>query len=204
MTRLETSRLVLEEPQEKDIDALAAGLSEYDVAKNLAKPPYPYGEADARDFVGRVTEARARGEAYVFVLRRKADGSLIGCCGLNLANGRYQLGYWIAKPFWKEGFASEAAARLLHFAFDDLKANEVWAGWYHDNLASGRVLGKLGFQASHVEKQFSKARGEEVLCNRTRLTLADFERKKALFTAPSPPGGGLAEDTAFAPEALAS
>ncbi|GAA0525621.1 RimJ/RimL family protein N-acetyltransferase [Rhizomicrobium palustre] len=203
MTRLDTQRLLLSAPEESDLAAFALGLGDFTVAKNLATAPHPYDESDAKAFLSMVTEARARGEAYVFAIRKKEGGETIGCCGLNLKDGRFQLGYWIAKPYWKQGFATEAAARLLHFAFDVLKADEVWAGWYHDNLASGRVLGKLGFQASHVEKQFSRARAEAVLCNRTRLTAAHFERKKALFTAPRQ-APHPDEISGFVPTAIAS
>jgi len=185
MTRLESERLLLESPQENDAAQLAEGLAEFEVSKNLASAPHPYSLADAKDFIARVTESRAKGEGYCFVIRLKADGRVIGTCGLRLKEGRYEMGYWVAKPFWKLGFATEAAARLLHFAFDDLKASEVWAGWFHDNLASGRVLGKLGFEAQKVEKQPSLARGADILCNRTRLTRERFGRKKALFEAPA-------------------
>lgn len=179
MTRLETERLVLDAPHDNDLGALATGLGEFEVAKNLSTAPHPYSEDDAREFLARVTEARAKGEAYVFVLRQKTNGAVIGTCGLHLKNGHYEIGYWIAKPFWKQGFATEAARRLVEFAFTELKATDLWAGWYHDNGRSGRVLGKLGFKASHVEKQFSRARGEDVLCNRTRLTAEEFGRKRA-------------------------
>lgn len=185
MTRLESERLDFRPPEAADLTELVAALSEFEVAKNLAMAPHPYSEKDAADFIQRVTEGRARGESYCFLLRRKTDMALIGCCGLRLKEGRYEMGYWIAKPFWKLGFATEAAARLLHFAFDDLKASEVWAGWFHDNLASGRVLGKLGFEAQKVEKQPCLARSADILCNRTRLTRERFGRKKALFEAPA-------------------
>lgn len=179
MTQLESERLFLNSLQSADAKELAAALNDFDISKNLAVVPYPYGENDAYAFIGRVAEGTAKGEDHVFVIRHKRDGALVGCCGLHLRNGAYELGYWIAKPFWRQGFASEAAYRLVSFAFDDLGAEELTAGWYHDNGISGRVLAKLGFKALKVEKQLSKARGHNVLCNRCMLTRADFGRKKA-------------------------
>lgn len=179
MTRLESERLVFRAPEANDLVEVAAALSDFEVSKNLALAPHPYDEKDAKDFLLRITEGRAKGEDYCFMLRRKSDGSLVGACGLHLKNGHFELGYWIAKSFWRQGFATEAAARVLDFAFDELRASEVWAGWYHDNPFSGRVLGKLGFEADHVEKQYCRAREADILCNRTRLTPAQFGRKKA-------------------------
>jgi [ribosomal protein S5]-alanine N-acetyltransferase len=119
------------------------------------------------------------GEAHCFVIVRKGDGALLGCAGLERKDGGFELGYWLAKPFWKQGFATEAAGRLLDFAFDVLKTERVDAGWYHDNGASGHVLAKLGFKADHVEACECRARGYRLLCNRAVLTRAEFGRKKA-------------------------
>jgi len=177
--QLESLRLLLREPQPGDAPAFVEGLAEYDVSKFLATAPHPYGLDDAKAFLVRAAETRAKGEAYGFAILRKDTQKLIGCCGLHLKEGRFVIGYWIAKPFWGQGYATEAVRKLLAFGFHDLKATEIWATWYHDNLASGQVLRKLGFQAVGVEKQFSLARGEDVLCNRTQLTREHFGRKKA-------------------------
>jgi len=177
--QLESARLLLRQPQPGDAPALVEGLADYDVAKFLATAPHPYSLDDAKAFLSKVETLRASGEAYEFALLRKDDGKLIGLCGVHVKNGRYEIGYWIAKPFWGQGYATEAVRKLLAFAFHDLKATEIWAGWYHDNLASGQVLRKLGFEAFGVEKRYSVARGEEVLCNRTQLTREHFGRKKA-------------------------
>jgi RimJ/RimL family protein N-acetyltransferase len=179
MTRLETERLILRTPELGDAPALAAALNDFDISKNLAMVPYPYKEDDAYAFIAKSAQGLTTGEAHCFVIRRKADNTLVGCCGLHLKDGRYELGYWIAKPFWRQGYASEAGHRLVGFAFLDLKAELLTAGWYHDNGISGRVLAKLGFKAVRVEKQDCRARGQAVLCNRTLLTREEFGRKKA-------------------------
>ena len=56
----------------------------------------------------------------------------------------FEFGYWLGKPFWGLGYATEAAQRLVRFAFDELGLRRVHAGWFHDNPASGHVLAKLG------------------------------------------------------------
>lgn len=179
MTLLETDRLVLRSPELGDAKQIAAALNDFDISKNLAVVPYPYREDDAYAFIGRAAEGLAKGEMHVFVLRRKGAGDLIGCCGLHLENGLHTLGYWIAKPAWRQGFGGEAALRVAQFGFEDLGAEVLAAGWYHDNPFSGRILARLGFAAVRVEKQFSAARGHDVLCNRCLLTRVEFGRKKA-------------------------
>ncbi len=69
-----------------------------------------------------------------------------GCCGLHLReSGLFELGYWLGRPFWGHGYATEAARKLAGFAFSRLKATQLTAGYFHDNPASGRVLEKVGF-----------------------------------------------------------
>lgn len=187
MSSLESERLLLRPPSPEDIPFFVENMGDYDIAKNLSTAPHPYTEDDAKAFIERVTKARAMGEGWCFTILTKASGTPVGTCGVHLKDGRHELGYWIAKPYWGRGFATEAARRLLAFAFGVVRAERIEAGWFHDNAASGRVLAKLGFDASHVEPWPCRARGEVVLCNRTVLTRERFGRKKPL-EARSPQG----------------
>jgi [ribosomal protein S5]-alanine N-acetyltransferase len=176
---LGSERLLLRPPEFRDVAAITTWLGDYDIAKNLASAPHPYREEDAEAHVARSIEARALGEGYHFSVLRRADGVFMGQCGLRLKEGRFRLGYWLGKPFWGLGFASEAAGRVLAYAFDDLKADGVSAGWFHDNPASGRVLEKLGFRHDGAFPQTSLARGHHVYCHEVTLTAEEFRRKKA-------------------------
>lgn len=84
------------------------------------------------------------------------------------------LGYWIGKPYWGHGYASEAAHRVIRFAFDELDAKLLTAGWFFDNPASGRILEKLGFKPSGSEEMECLSRGEPVFCHKVELNRADF------------------------------
>jgi RimJ/RimL family protein N-acetyltransferase len=177
MSRFETERLVLRAPQTRDVHEIALALNDFEITKNLAMVPHPYTETDAYAYVARATEDRAKGTTFRFVMRRKSDGALIGACGLHRKDGGYDIGYWIARAHWRQGYASEAAAGLVDFAFNELGAERLMAGWYHDNGVSGLILAKLGFKALFVEKQHSAARGYDVLCNRCMLTREEFGQK---------------------------
>lgn len=179
MSILQTERLVLRAPDGGDVREIALALNDFDISKNLAMVPFPYTESDAQAYVTRSAEDWAKGTTMRFVIRRKADNALIGACGLNWKDGGYDIGYWVAKAHWRQGYASEAAARVVEFAFDDLGAEQLRAGWYHDNGISGLILAKLGFRAMYVEKQHSVARGYDVLCNRCMLTAEDFGQSRA-------------------------
>jgi RimJ/RimL family protein N-acetyltransferase len=179
MPRLETERLLLRPPEFRDVSAITTWIGDFDVAKNLANAPHPYRESDAHAFVARVTDSLAKGEGYCFAVVRKEAMAFMGCCGLRLEGGRYELGYWLGKPFWNQGYATEAVKRVVAFAFHDLKAMNLWAGWFHDNPASGRVLEKIGFRPDGAEARASLARGHAVYCHMMMLTRENFGRKKA-------------------------
>ena len=146
-------------------------LSDYDVAKMTARVPHPYGEADAEAFI-------AAGLKHRFVIARKKDGVFLGMIGLHPEDG-YEFGYWLGKPFWGVGYATEAARRLVHYAFEELDQPTAQAGWFHDNPASGNVLAKLGARHNGSRMRECRARGVKVLCHEMLLTRAQFLRKDA-------------------------
>jgi ribosomal-protein-alanine N-acetyltransferase len=172
--RLESKRLLLRPPEPRDVPAIVSWIGDWDVAKNLSKCPHPYTEKDAEEFLIRSAEGRARGTDFGFGIVSKAEGRYLGQIGLHLKDGKFEVGYWLGKPFWGQGYASEAARRAVSFAFHELKAETVWAGWFHDNPASGHVLEKLGCRPNGQEQRHCLARGHDVLCNLVILDRADF------------------------------
>ena len=179
MSRLESERLLLRPPEERDAKPLAMNANDYDIVRNTGRMPWPYVESDARAFIAHAREEKALGTEFIFVIVEKGQLSPMGGIGLRLKDGAFELGYWLGKDFWGQGYATEAAARVLRFAFEELQAESVWAGWFFDNPASGRVLQKLGFRPAGSVRRYSIARGQSVLCHGTTLTRADFQRKKA-------------------------
>lgn len=177
-SRLETGRLLLRPPESADIPRLIMLIGDYDVAKNLAVVPHPYGIEDARAYLERSARVRAEGTGFNFAILRKWDGVFIGCCGLKLDSGVFEMGYWLGKPYWGKGYATEAARRLAGFAFHDLKAERLEAGYFHDNPGSGRVLEKLGARASGAGPRDCLARGHAVYCHQMVLARENFGRKK--------------------------
>ncbi len=158
---------------------LALLANDYDIVKNTSRMPWPYVEGDAKAFVAMAREERALGTAYIYAIVERGQDIPMGGVGLHLKDGSFELGYWLGKAFWGLGYAPEAARRMLRFGFDELGAESVWAGYFFDNPASGRVLQKLGFRPSGSVMRYSIARGQSVLCRGTTLTSADFRRKRA-------------------------
>ena len=83
----------------------------------------------------------------------RRDGELIGCIELRPESEPpgASVGFWIGKPFWGNGYATEAARAVIDHAFDDLGCEALHAGARVSNPASRRVLEKCGFEWTGVE-----------------------------------------------------
>ena len=78
-----------------------------------------------------------------------------------------EVGYWIARPFWGRGFATEALQGAMAWASRAWRRRALMAGHFTDNPASGRVLEKAGFlYTGEVRRGFSRARGAEAEARR--------------------------------------
>ncbi len=90
-------------------------------------------------------------EHYAICL--KTDGTIVGCISLSFDdNNRCELGYWIGKPYWNNGYATEAAKEIIRHAFEDLIVAEIWCGRFEGNNRSKRVQDKLGFVLNYKRK----------------------------------------------------
>lgn len=157
-----TERLLLRPGWPDDAAALAAAIGDEAVVRNLATAPWPYGEQDALRFLTTAHDWRLPN----LLLFQRTGGAprLIGGCGIHRsgAGDAHELGYWIARPFWGLGFATEAARHVVGIA-RAMRLPPLVAGHFIDNPASGRVLRKIGFRPTGaIAPRHSVARGRAV------------------------------------------
>ena len=141
---LETERLILRPWREDDAEELYKYASDREVGPPAGWPLHASVE-NSREIIRTVLSAP---ETYAVCL--KESGKLVGSIGFHrndLAeqDDEYELGYWIGKPFWGQGLITEASREMLRYAFEDLKMNRIWRGYYDGNEKSRRVQEKLGF-----------------------------------------------------------
>jgi len=143
---IETNRLTLRPFMASDAATVATLVGDWDVARMCARIPHPYGEDDAKQWFASQPKARAEGAAFTFAVAGARDG-VIGAMGLTRrgADEMFEIGYWLGKPFWNRGYATEAGAALLAHAVEDLNETRFHAQHFEENQASGVVLQKLGF-----------------------------------------------------------
>jgi len=173
---IRTDRIILRPYRLSDAPRLTALANDYDVAKMLATLPHPYGENDANTWIVTHERARATGKGYPFAV--EIDGAVAGSIGIGATDsGEFDLGYWLGRTYWGLGYATEAATALLEFAFGWLGLPYVRAGFITDNTASGRVLEKVGFLATHRYRKFHAVRQHEIEVTRVILPRNAFAMK---------------------------
>jgi RimJ/RimL family protein N-acetyltransferase len=145
---LTTQRLVLRPYREEDAADVRRVAGERAIADTTMRIPHPYQNSDAVAFIERQQDNFAGGRSVQFAMTSAADGELLGGVGLEIDpdHASAELGYYVAVPHWGKGYASEAAAAVVAFAFDVKHLNRVHAHHMTRNPASGRILQKLGMR----------------------------------------------------------
>lgn len=137
-----TNRIVLRAPIASDAPSIARLANDYGVASMTARLPHPYGLADAQQWIASLAD-RDRATDLSLVIEK--GGQAAGVIGLHPGQDGTELGYWLGRPFWGQGLATEAVIGLLAWVRDNWSLRYLRAGHFVDNPASGAVLIKAGF-----------------------------------------------------------
>lgn len=152
---IKTRRLVLRELDDSDAPELARLAGDWDIARMTARIPYPYSEELAREWMATLSPGE-------FVRAVTLDGALIGAVGYVPNDDRSaEIGYWIGRPWWGHGYASEAARALVRHCFTTGGFKRLTCCHFDDNHASARVIRKLGFRPSGSNAAWCDARQAE-------------------------------------------
>jgi RimJ/RimL family protein N-acetyltransferase len=166
MEMLKTERLILRPIARGDADDIARLAGDWDIARMTARIPHPYVIADALAFID------SRGPGDHFAVTR--EGAFVGCCGTTPEEeDAISIGYWIGKPYWGHGYATEAAGAVQALLQARTPRPRILISHMAENGASGRVIAKLGFQPTGEKMLWCTARGQKVRC----LTYALPERE---------------------------
>jgi RimJ/RimL family protein N-acetyltransferase len=181
MTRIvETERLLLRPHRWKDAERIVQFIGDFEVAGNLARVPHPYSHEDAAMWLDiQTVQANPVPEATAFAIEIKGEG-YAGAVGVHQSDGSGPvLGYWLGKPFWGNGYMTEAAAAARNWFFGVSDAPALLCGAFHFNAASLAIQRKLGFVETGRSKVYCLARGEDVDHIDTALSRIRFEELKA-------------------------
>lgn len=173
MPLLTTERLILRPftiADAADVQQLAGDPA---IAAMTLNIPHPYPDGAAEQWIATHAETWESGLGITLAIAERDSGQLMGAISImNIRRDhqRGEIGYWVGKPYWNQGYASEATRALIRFGFQELELNRIQATHLPHNLASGRVMEKAGMQFEGQLRQYVK-KGDQYqdLCMRSIL-----------------------------------
>lgn len=160
---LATERLALTPIGLEDAPRIAALCNNWNVARWLARVPYPYLLADADAFCRLVRESSAGGRDLVWAIRPKTDPGLVGIVSVTgLQGAEPELGYWLGEPYWGARLMSEAAAAATNAFFSTCAHSRLYSGAFIGNEASLRIQMGLGFRETGRGLRYCLARNADI------------------------------------------
>lgn len=143
---LETARLRLRPLAMADCPRVAELGGDYEIAHGTLTVPHPYKVEHAESWIANHAAWFEAGTAAVWGVCEREGGALVGTIGLSVQreHDRAELGYWIGKPYWGRGYATEAGIAVVGHSLGAMGLHRVYANHYVRNPASGKVLQKIG------------------------------------------------------------
>jgi ribosomal-protein-alanine N-acetyltransferase len=153
-TWLTTERLALRRFTQDDRGWVAELFSDPDVMRYVGGP-WPRPKIDEMFEIRMLQYYDRHPGLGAWVTLEQSTDAVIGFHLLNYIQGEsfIQVGYFIAKPAWGKGFATEMATRLLRYGFTDLGLPQITAITHLENRGSQHVLEKAGLHR-HGERSF--------------------------------------------------
>jgi ribosomal-protein-alanine N-acetyltransferase len=144
--RIDTERLLLREPHVEEAEAIfEAYASDPQVARYTTWRAHSSLE-ETRAFLGGLVDAWRAALDWTWIIELKSTGAVVGAIGVRRQKHEVTLGYVLSRAHWGKGLMPEAAAAVMDRAFQDPKVFRVCAHCDVDNLASARVMEKIGMQ----------------------------------------------------------
>ncbi|MBD2810932.1 GNAT family N-acetyltransferase [Xenorhabdus sp. Vera] len=177
MKSLITKRLILRPWQETDAESLYEYAKDERVGPIAGWPVHKNIEESAQI----IRDIFMCDEIYAVTL--KEDNRAIGCIGLlmvkdsnfPIGDNDAEVAYWIGVPFWGQRLIPEALRELMRHAFEELKLDNLWCGYFADNHKSKSVQEKCGFRHHHtIKEQYIEILGETRTENISRITREEW------------------------------
>jgi ribosomal-protein-alanine N-acetyltransferase len=142
---IETSRIRLRQFCADDLDAYAAIMGSYEVGKEFPKGTGHTREESKKSLDSIMNHWNKHGFG-IWAMTDKQTNTLLGRCGLNLITetSEVEVDFVVAPKNWGRGFATEAAKAALEYGFTVLGLKRIIALAKPDNIASRRVIEKIG------------------------------------------------------------
>jgi RimJ/RimL family protein N-acetyltransferase len=196
--QLVTPRLVLRAVAQADLPDLLAINGDPEVTRYL---PYEAWKdlTAARAWLERMRKIESEGTALQLVVARADDARVIGTCllfRLDEGSARAELGYVMKRDHWRGGWMREALEALLAHAFTAMEIRRIEADVDPANIASQRLLERLGFEREGVRRERWVQKGRAVDSMMFGVLAREWLAARASQRARSESSAGARSETA--------
>ena len=174
---LTTDRLILAEFEKIPAQTWFGLIRDKAVAQTTLSLPHPCTLKDAKIWKAQQVEAIRQGRALRWSIIEKDKRDVMGGVKLSL-NQRFnsaEIGYWVGEKYWGNGYAGEAASRVMDYGFKTLKLNRIEAYAMVMNKASSKILLNLGMQKEGLHRQLIRRWGNYVDVESFAILISDWE-----------------------------
>jgi RimJ/RimL family protein N-acetyltransferase len=185
MFELTTERLKLQPLRPEHARDLFPMMDDWMIVRMLAEVPWPLTLRDVESHAAKQRDPQAESEDFAVLLGPYA----IGVCGVKRPGTGLpkrtmpRLGYWIGRRYWSRGYGRESVSALVDYAFDAFPEDRVGAGCFADNLASRRLLERLGFEQTRTYTLHCRARNAYIAVDDMQVTRKAWQAARIAVAA---------------------
>jgi RimJ/RimL family protein N-acetyltransferase len=170
-----TRRLHLRDFGTPDVDAVFAYAADPAVAEHMFHAPWSHAQAAAYVEGLLTSQHTVPRRLWELAIVERSGGALIGSVDLTPeGDDAADLGYVLARPAWGRGVASEAAGAMLDAGFARLGLRRISAMCAVENVASRRVLEKIGLRHVDTVQRYRQAKGRDFDVHRFELRRTEW------------------------------
>jgi len=147
LNELSTNRLILRKFRTGDAKEIMKLLKNKEVAATTLMLPYPCDMEISNKLVESYLDEQKHHKTIHWAIISREDKTFMGGIRLvpNIRFNSAEIGFWLGKEFWGNGYTFEAAEEVIRFGFIDLNLNRLEAHSMMENMSSIKLLEKLGF-----------------------------------------------------------
>lgn len=159
--KIETEKILLRPWSDDDAETLYRYASDPEVGPRAGWPPHKSVE-ESLEIIRTIFHSD---HIWAIVLKDAGgDGEPIGCMGymvhgesnIDIGENDAEVGYWVARPYWNRGICTEALRMIIDYCFREKGFRTLWADYFPDNPASGKVMEKCGFRDTGMVNRCSR------------------------------------------------
>jgi RimJ/RimL family protein N-acetyltransferase len=149
---IELSRVRLRRPRPSDAEALFECASDLELARYMDWP-VTTSMSELKERIGQREKRWVSGEEFYWVIALPNEDRAIGAIACRVDKHAADFGFFVNRRYWRKGYATEAAQAVVDWAMSVPNVWRVWATCDVENVASARVLQKVGLSCEGTSRR---------------------------------------------------